>query len=157
MHALNDALHAAERERLGGPLFKLAKDHWYDLQSCLNLKAYEEPAAENGRLEYPGHLLYLAAHARTAFDKTHRLENIRINQAAACQFIDDLVHCNTRGTGGTRSPTVVVLVMTTTAAVVPARSLTLSGNFSKRIATKYAPWWGVVGGGWRHPSATRLP
>jgi len=26
-HALNDVLH--ERERLGVPLFKLAKDHWY--------------------------------------------------------------------------------------------------------------------------------
>jgi hypothetical protein len=29
IHALNDVLHAAERERLGVPLFKLAKDHWY--------------------------------------------------------------------------------------------------------------------------------
>src|SRR6266850_2395952 len=28
-HALNDVLHAAEREPLGVPLFKLAKDHWY--------------------------------------------------------------------------------------------------------------------------------
>src|SRR6266404_1888140 len=28
-HALNDVLHGAERERLGVPVFKLAKDHWY--------------------------------------------------------------------------------------------------------------------------------
>jgi hypothetical protein len=28
-HALNDVLHGAERERLGVPVFKLTKDHWY--------------------------------------------------------------------------------------------------------------------------------
>jgi len=28
-HALNDVLHDAERERLGVPVFKLAKAHWY--------------------------------------------------------------------------------------------------------------------------------
>jgi hypothetical protein len=28
-HALNEMLHAAERERLGVPAFKLSKDHWY--------------------------------------------------------------------------------------------------------------------------------
>jgi hypothetical protein len=28
-HALNDALHGAERKRLGVPVFMLAKDHWY--------------------------------------------------------------------------------------------------------------------------------
>jgi hypothetical protein len=28
-NALNDVLHAAEREQLGVPVFKLAKDHWY--------------------------------------------------------------------------------------------------------------------------------
>jgi hypothetical protein len=27
--ALNAVLHGAERERLGVPVFKLAKDHWY--------------------------------------------------------------------------------------------------------------------------------
>jgi hypothetical protein len=28
-HAVNDVLHAAERERLGVPVSKLAKEHWY--------------------------------------------------------------------------------------------------------------------------------
>ena len=45
------------------------------------------------------------------------------------------IHCNTRGTGGTRPPSVLVPVMTTTEAVVPARSLTLSGTLSIRTAT----------------------
>jgi hypothetical protein len=33
-HALNDLLHAAERERLGVLVFKLAKDHWYPVASA---------------------------------------------------------------------------------------------------------------------------
>jgi hypothetical protein len=32
-HALNDVLRAAERERLGVSVFKLAKDHWYSAGS----------------------------------------------------------------------------------------------------------------------------
>ena len=46
-----------------------------------------------------------------------------------------IIHCNARGTGGTRSPSVLVPVMTTTEAVVPARSLILSGTLSIRTAT----------------------
>jgi hypothetical protein len=37
-----------------------------------------------------------------------------------------IVHCSARGTGGTRPPAVLVPAMTTTEAVVPARSLNLS-------------------------------
>ena len=40
-----------------------------------------------------------------------------------------IIHCNARGTGGTRSP--LVPVMTTTEAMVPARSLMLSGEPSR--------------------------
>jgi hypothetical protein len=32
-HALNDMLHAAERERLGVPVRELAKDHSYPVRS----------------------------------------------------------------------------------------------------------------------------
>jgi hypothetical protein len=46
-----------------------------------------------------------------------------------------IIHCDTRATVGTLSPSVLVPVMTTTEAVVPARSLTLSGTFSMRTMT----------------------
>src|SRR5450631_817982 len=46
-----------------------------------------------------------------------------------------IIHCNTRGTGGTWPPSVLVPVMTTTEAVVPARSLMLAGAFSMRTIT----------------------
>jgi hypothetical protein len=32
-HALNDMLHAAERERFGVLVFKLAKDNWYPVSA----------------------------------------------------------------------------------------------------------------------------
>src|SRR5262249_32130922 len=43
-------------------------------------------------------------------------------------------HCNARGTGGTSTP-LPVPVRTTTDAVVPARSLTVSGTFSRCTMT----------------------
>src|SRR5262249_58459355 len=49
--------------------------------------------------------------------------------------LGSIIHCNTRGTGGTRSATVLVPASTTTEAAVPARSLTLSGTFSMRTMT----------------------
>ena len=53
-----------------------------------------------------------------------------------------IIHSNTRGAGGTRSPSVLVPVMTTTEAVLPARSLMLSGAFSMRTITsmRCASW-----------------
>jgi hypothetical protein len=45
------------------------------------------------------------------------------------------LYCNTRGTAGTESSPLLVPVMTTTDAVVPARNLTVSGTFSRRTIT----------------------
>jgi hypothetical protein len=45
------------------------------------------------------------------------------------------LYCNTRGTGGAESSPLLVPVMTTTDAVVPARNFTVPGTFSRRTIT----------------------
>ena len=107
-----------------------------DMQGYLNLKAYGEFAAANRPSGWNTWVIFSIsppAPGSASDDQADRQEVLGSTKLRLVGLL--IIHCNTRGTGGTWSPSVLVPVMTTTEAVVPARSLMLSGTFSMRTIT----------------------
>jgi Protein of unknown function (DUF2721) len=76
-HALNDVLHGAERERLGVPVFKRAKDHWY-------------PAPRELCQDFLGVGVNLIARQNRIVDRTIVLNGISDEDPVKCRLKADL-------------------------------------------------------------------